>query len=312
MKVVVLKGVLSSRDAELEEIPKEFFKEAKLSSYQKSAHLKVARQEGAYRSRQGATITPAPLWSVEFQTIRRKGGTGYQILPMKEDELYVIKTARWASEVVGTGTEKEKWRGLSISDKCSLDCIFAVATSAWLVPFAIAHRYLVHIPAEIKGTGRAAKLSVRHDFAQYKNTSLQKWLNQETETSLIAIKNWTAQAQKAWKESKTDKSPKLVTERLDYQGTLSSQMPRAYRVVHTRSRSFYAAVLNPRAKTVTGLPFDSAKLQTTEGGGTIKTLYVPIGGVICDNLLHSIVVDSKEEAYWMMGLFNSQAFGSLV
>jgi len=312
MKVIVLKGTLSHRDAELSEIPPKFLREVDLSVYTKSVEMKVAKQEGAYRSRQGATITPLPLWAVEFQTVRRKVGANYQVLPLREKELFVVRTVRWASEVSGTGVEKEKWRGLSLCGPCSSSNIFAVVSSAWLVPFALAHRYLVYIPAEIKGRGKSATVAVRHDFADYKSSPLKQWTGTEVTPDEKAIKDWTARAQKAWDKNRTDKSAKLVTERIDYQSTLSSQQPKVFRVVHTRSRSFYAAVLGPRMRTALGLPFDAAKIQTREDGKIISTTYLPVAGVICDNLLHSVAVDSEEEAYWMMGLFNSQAFGRLV
>ena len=249
---------------------------------------------------------------MEFQTVRRKAGTDYQILPAREEGLFVVGTARWASEVTGTGTEKEKWRGLSRSGPCALENIFAVVSSAWLVPFALAHRYLVYIPAEVKGRGKTATVTVRHDFADHGSSPLKQWVGMEITPEEKATKDWTVRAQKAWDKNKTDKSTKLVTERLDYQSTLSSQQPKGFRVVHTRSRSFYAAVLGPRGRTALGLPFDAAKIQTREAGKVIDMTYLPLGGVICDNLLHSVVVDSEEEAYWMMGLFNSQAFGRLV
>jgi hypothetical protein len=311
MEVTVIKGILPDRDVELNELPQELISQSDLSIYQKSASLKVSKQKVTYQSRQGSSITPIPLWAVEFKTVRRKSATGYQILPKTVDEMYVLNTARWATNVTGTGTEKQKWRGLSLTNKCSISSVFAVVTSSWLVPFAIAHRYLVYIPVELDGDGPHAKLVVRHDFAQGKDASLEGWLERER-TSEQAIKHWTMQAQRVWIERKTERSPELVTKRLDYHGTLSTQEPKAYRVVHTRSRSFYSAVLDPIAQTGTGLPFNSIKLQTIDGEEIIKSTYLPINGVICDNLLHSIVVNSKEEAYWLTGLFNSQAFGNLV
>ncbi len=59
-------------------------------------------------------------------------------------------------------------------------------------------------------------------------------------------------------------------------------------------------------------PFDSAAIRVIEGGKTIRTINLPIAGVICDNLLHSITVDSLPEAYWISGLFNSEEFNELV
>jgi hypothetical protein len=310
MKVIVASGKLPDRDASLSEIPHNFFKRTNLSLYQKSAQMKIAKQEGPYRSRQGATITPLPLWAIEFQTTRRKTGDTYQILPIEEHGQYLVKTPRWASIVTGTGVEKEKWREMTVSGPCSLEYVFAVATSAWLVPFGLAHRYLVYIPAEVSGKGKSATITVRHDFASEGN-GLDTWTRARKQSDL-AIQKWTIGAQKQWSKYKTEKSVGLITERLDYQSTLSGQRPNSFRVVHTRSRSFYAAVLDPKSSTALGLQFDSARIRIIEGGKTIKTGDLPIAGVICDNLLHSIVVDSQQEAYWMTGLFNSETFNRLV
>ncbi len=310
MNVIVAKGKLPDRDASLSDIPHKFFKKTNLSLYQKSTQMKIAKQEGPYKSRQGATITPVPLWAVEFQTTRRKTADTYQILPIQERGQYVAKTPRWASKVTGTGVEKKKWRELTISGPCSLEYVFAVVTSAWLVPFGLAHRYLVYIPAEVNGKGKSATVTVRHDFATEGN-GLDTWTLARKHSD-SAIQNWTMHAQEEWSKNKTEKSSELITERLDYQSTLSGQRPNAFRVVHTRSRSFYAAVLDPKGSTALGLPFDSARIRIIEGGKTIETSNLPTAGVICDNLLHSVVVDSLSEAYWMMGLFNSETFNKLV
>jgi hypothetical protein len=307
MKVTVLKGTLEKRDEELQNIPHNFFTETNIMVYRNSTGMKNAAQVGIYRSRQGATITPVPFWSIEFQNIRRKAGDGYQILPSKDSGAYMIRSARWSTNVVGTGTEKEKWRGLSLEGKCSLSNVFSVVSSSWLVPFALANRYLIHIPAEMRGKDKTATISIRHDYAQ-DSKGLQIWTNTEASQSEIAIRYWTGLAQQAWKKKKTDLSSKLVTERLDYHSTLSSQKPLAIRVVHTRSRSFYASVLNPKAKTALGIPFCSVKLNTIEKENIINSTYLPISGVICDNLLHFIDVGSEDEAYWMSGLFNSKIF----
>jgi len=310
MKVIVASGRLPDRDASLSEIPRGFFKEVDLSVYQKSTEMKIAKQEGIYKSRQGPTITPIPFWAVEFQTIRRKTGDTYQILPVQKDGQYLVATARWASEVTGTGVEKKKWRHMTFAGPCSPNYLFAVATSAWLVPFALAHRYLVYLPAEVSGTGKSADIRVRHDFTT-KSDGLDAW-TMTRKGSDTSIQEWTSKAQDAWTKTRTDRSTPLVTNWLDYIGKLSSQRPNAFRVVHTRSRSFYAAVLDPASSTALGLPYNSARIRVVEGGKTIKTIDIPIAGVICDNLLHSIVVDSQIEAYWMMGLFNSETFNRLV
>lgn len=302
-------GTLPDRDASLSDVPRGFFKVVDFSVYRHSTKMKMMKQVGQYRSRQGPTITPIPLWAVEFQTVRRKAGDTFQILPSQEGGKYIVTTPKWALEVVGTGVEKEKWRQMKMTGPCSLSHIFATVTSAWLVPFALAHRYLVHIPAELKGKGKSASLEVRHDYTA-KVKGLDAWSGSEaTDTSIM---EWTRNAQQRWAGSKTDRSVSLVTERLDYHKGLSSENPKAYRVVHTRSRSFYAAVLDPSGSTALDLPFDQAKLYTYESDKIVRTKYLPITGVVADNLLHSITVDSKEEAYWMSGLFNSKKFNARV
>lgn len=310
MKVAVAHGTLPDRDASLSDVPHGFFRITNLSVYRQSTEMKTMKQQGQYRSRQGPTITPIPLWAVQFQTVKRRSDDSFQILPSQEGGQYIVTTAKWASEVVGTGVEKEKWRNVSMTGPCSLNYIYATVTSAWLVPFALAHRYLVHVPAETKGSGKSTTITIRHDFTS-KASGLEAWTG-GGETDNSAIRKWTSDAQMRWTKSRTNRSTPLVTEWLDYRKKLSSEQPKAYRVVHTRSRTFYAAVLDPKGSTALGMPYSEAKLYTVEGNKVVNTRYVPIAGVICDNLLHSITVDSKDEACWMSGLFNSKKFNDEV
>lgn len=308
--MVVAHGTLPDRDASLSDVPRGFFKIVDFGVYRHSTKMKMMKQEGQYRSRQGPTITPIPLWAIEFQTVRRRAGDSFQVLPAQEGGKYVVATAKWASEVVGTGVEKAKWREMKMTGRCSLNHIFAVVTSAWLVPFALAHRYLVHVPAETKGKGKSATLQVRHDYtAEVKGLDVWSGVGEATDSSIL---EWTRNAQSRWSKLRTARSTPLVTEWLDYRKKLSAENPSAFRVVHTRSRTFYAAVLDPKGSTALDLPFDRVKLHTYEGDKVVKTQYLPIPGVIADNLLHSITVDSKEEAYWMSGLFNSKKFNARV
>lgn len=312
MKINAIKGALPSRDVELSEVPEEFFQEVDLSAYLDSAKLKVASQIGAYQSNQGATITPLPCWAVEFETFRRKTPLGIQYRPKKERGLYVIKTSRWASKVIGTGREKEKWRGVSLKGKCSPNHLFAVASSRWLVPFALAHRYIVYLPVESIGEGQQTRIRVQHGYSRYKETPFDSWMDRQLDEETKSIKLWTTQAQRKWNELKTERSPDLITSYLDYRNKLSKQKPKAIRVIHTRSRSFYAAVLNPMAESPLGIPFHSALVKTREGEHILSSSTLPLGGIVCDNKLHYIDVASEAEAYWMVGLFNSRAFREMV
>src|SRR5439155_1458143 len=71
-------------------------------------------------------------------------------------------------------------------------------------------------------------------------------------------------------------------------------------------------VLNPNGSTALGLPFSAARIRTSEAGNTVSENKFAVAGVICDNLLHSVVTKSESEAYWMSGLFNSHEFNRLV
>jgi hypothetical protein len=309
MNVEVIKGDLSSRDADLSEVTEKMRSTRSLSDYLEGAQLKASRQTGKYQSKQGATITPIPCWAIDFKTSRRKVQQGYQRLPSKNEGKYVVGTADWAKKVAGTGTEKQKWRNVEISGPCSPSNVFSVVTSTYLVPFAIGHRYIVHIPAELNDSGT---LDVRHDFCDYNNQSLSDWTDSEQTGGNSEIEQWTVKAQKIWDENKTQKSDDRVTERLNKYDGISNQSPRSYRVVHTRSRSFYAAVLDQRAETAMGLPYSSAKLQRRSEDAILDAEFIPIGGSICDNKLHVIETSSKHEAYWMTGLFNSEKFNNMV
>lgn len=314
MKVTQLDGVLPSRDADFDDLKKEFYKERELSSYLDNARMKTAKQEGPYSSLQGATITPQPCWPIHFQTVRRKVGSEYAILPKRVEKSYQIETADWATEVTGTGTSKEKWRGIRLEGAASTSHLFSVVTSTYLVPFAVGYRYLAHLPAEIDGDEQDAEIEMRHDLTKYKDSKIGDWGGgTDPERNEKAIRDWTVKAQKIWEEIKTKKSKDMVTERLDYQDHyLSSQQPRSYRVVYTRSRSFYAGVIGPEGTTALKMPYTSAKLYTREGGQIMDTEFLPVEGVICDNKVHTVTVNSEEEAYWLMGLFNSEKFNNIV
>jgi len=312
MKVIVAKGTLPSRDTELKDLPRDFWHERDISVYLRSARTKTSKQEGEYRSTQGATITPIPCWAIEIETTQRKTPKGFQSLPLTEGSLYFGVTARWAGEVTGTGSEKEKWRGIRQRGKISLSHCFSVVSSSWLVPFSIAHRYIVHIPAEPTGSHGREPLRVRHDMANLGKTSLAGFGDDRESIEEAAIRSWTQQSQRAWSKQNTDRSTDLVTQWLDYRGKISIQNPSSYRVVHTRSRSFYAAVVNPQGRTASGLPYNAARVIVTEANRVVSSIDIPIAGVIADNLLHYVNVESKQEAYWMSGIFNSTPFEKLV
>ncbi len=308
MKVLVASWQLPSRDAELADLPPGFYHERELAVYLRSGRIKTERQQGSYRSIQGATITPIPCWAIEFETTRRRVAEGSQTVPLQESGMYCGVTARWASGVVGTGTEKEKWRGLAMRGPVSSAHCFGVVSSSWLVPFALAHRYVVHIPAELTSKKGEDPLRVRHDFAKGGRKPLDQFAGAPADPEEAAVRAWTLNAQKAWMKDSTDRSTQLVTEWLDYRGKVSIQNPKSIRVVHTRSRSFYAAVLDPRASTALGSPFESATVNVTEDSTLVSKVRIPMAGVIADNLVHYVDVRTRQEAYWISGVFNSRAF----
>jgi hypothetical protein len=222
--------------------------------------------------------------------------------------MYRGQTARWAVEVAGTGKEKQKWRGLILHGGLSFRHCFGVVSSAWLVPFALAHRYVAHLPAEVRAGKEAGRLKVRQDLATAGQVSLDRFSDSRRDPEDDTIRAWTMQAQRAWAAESTDRSAELVTGRLDHMKLLSAQKPKSLRVVHTRSRTFYAAVLDPSSNTALGLPFCEASAVVSQDGTTLSRLRIPMAGVVCDNLLHYIEVRSRGEAYWMSGIFNSPVF----
>ena len=88
-----------------------------------------------------------------------------------------------------------------------------------------------------------------------------------------------------------------MTEWLNYHGKIEYQKPKALRVVHTRSRALYAAVMNPSSNTALGLPLDKAVLKTRTGIQIIGTTNIPAAGTIIDNMLYSIEVKTADEGF---------------
>lgn len=317
MNVINLRGVLSSRDASLDELTEEMVTEVPLDQYLKSTRIRRAGQEGEYISYSGTNIEPVPLWAITFQTSRRRVGNQYQIVPKKEQNQYRIATADWASEVRGTGKEKEKWRGIRLDGICSPSSLFSVVTSTYLVPYAIGHRYITHLPATVEGKGREASLTVNHEHADLENQQLSSWgfgnksgdSDNGTDQGIV---QWTQNAQKVWDQKRTDGSEERVTDYLNYYDKLARQPVKSYRVVHTRSRKLYAAVLEPRRETALGLPLGAAEVNWRIDGEVTQTDSINVEGVITDNLVNFIPVDTEVEAYWLTGLLNSDPFEDMV
>lgn len=317
--VKVLSAVLSSRDASFEElcdgdgdgVSDEYVTEIPLEQYVESARLKGRVQDGTYESIQGVNMTPLPCWAVSFQTSRRRVGGSYQTVPRREDGMYKIATSSRGSELQGPGQAKDRWRGTVFEGPCSPEHLYTVVTSTYLVPFAIGHRYVAHLPASIEETEskkRNVSLNILHEYANTEDQSLSSFNNASIDEDTEAIKSWTQQAQTAWQQNKTGNSPDLVTERLNDYNKLAKQQPRRYRVVHTRSRKLYAAVLDPHESTALGLPFGGAEIHSRVNGTVSNTDKITSQGIICDNKLHYINTDSEGEAYWLMGVINSTPF----
>jgi len=311
MDVQIIKKTFSKRDADISEIKNSKDISIKtLESYLKKMNFIATRHSGHYKSVQGPNITPQPFWCVELKVVEKKVGKDNVIQPKKENGYYVAQTVRWAYKISGTGQEKEKWDGLRIKGPISNKFLYSVVTSGWLVPFSIVHRYLAVLPAVPVSNTDDSHLYVLRDIAQ--DDRMDQWTVSEDSKDNKTISNWTKKAQKFWKTSKKSKSEKLVTDWVNFHGKLKNQKPNSTRVVHTRSRILYAAVLKPYRNTSLGLPLNKAVIKTRSKNIIVNTETIPLAGTIIDNLLHSIEAESLNEAYWLSGIFNTNYFGNLV
>jgi len=310
MDIQIIKKTFSKRDADISELNiSEDISKKSLELYLKRLKSVAARQSGHYKSKSGVNVTPQPFWCVEFKVVEKKVGKDNVIQPMKKNGYYIVQTTRWARTVSGTGQEKEKWSGHGIRGPISNKFLYSVVTSAWLVPFSIVHRYLAVIPAVPVSNTNDSHLNVLTNIAQ--DDRIDQWTVTEDSEDNKTISNWTKTAQNLWETSKKSKSTKLVTDWLDYHGKLTNQKPNTIRVVHTRSRILYAAVLKPFRNTSLGIPLNKAVIKTRSGITIVNTETIPLAGIIIDNLLNSIEVASVDEAYWLSGIFNTTYFGNL-
>ena len=310
MNVRIISKSLSKRDADFSEISEiDDVTEKPLAHYTTRMELTLSKQKGHYRSIQGATITPQPFWCIEFDTVEKKFRDTGIIQPRKQQGSHVAMTARWAKDVEGTGQQKQKWRNSRMYGPVSPSSVFSVISSNGVVPFAIIHRYIAFIPATVSSEKKDAKLILLDNVAR--DNRMDAWMDSIDVKNNNVVK-WVKDAQQKWSSIKTSKSFPLVTERLNYHGTLVKQTPKSVRVVHSRSRFLKAAVLDPYGKTSTDLPINNAILKTRAGILIQDICSVPVTGTIVDNMLHWITVESRDEAYWLSGLFNSNCFQALV
>jgi hypothetical protein len=304
----VLNVELTSRDAKLVELRRGTNVLVPLKDILAAAPSEPVAS-GGYESLQGPTITPMPLWMVEVKTFERNVGGELQVSPWLSGDLIGLVTARTAQKVRGTGSEKEKWRKTRMDAPVEPRYIFGIGTSTWLLPFAIGHRSLACLPASIDVDN--ARLRVHHELVKKSSGSLRDFSGAEGGPS-NAIRNWTREAQKAWLLNKKEGGYDEVTKYLDYGGKLRKVKPEALRVIHTRSRKFYAAFLDPSADTALGVPFAEIQLKTRRDGRPGRATNHPLGGVAVDNKVHYVEVASPEEGHWMAAVFNSDLFSSMV
>jgi hypothetical protein len=158
----------------------------------------------------------------------------------------------------------------------------------------------------VVGRGRYAAIKVNLR-ASTRASGLDEW-GESTDPETEATRSWTKKAQRLWDATKTERSFSNVADRINYQGTLASQPLRAIRVVYTRSRTLYASVLDPEARTALGLPLRELVTKVRENDTVISTSVRKLGGVIAENLLHWIEVDDIEEAHWLSGVLNARVF----
>lgn len=300
MKLYKIEATLSNRDAALSEIRRRGIVETDLASVLPETTERA--QTGGYESVQGPTITPSPLWIVEVRTFRRNIGGSIQQGPKVSAGKLMVASSRRASKVAGTGAEKTKWREAAMEGEMQPQYLFNVATSTWLVPFAIGHRFLSTLPATETDDGR---FQVHHELCQPATQSLRGFSGGTAGPS-SEVRKWTREAQRIWSETKKDASADLVTKRLDYSSLMSRIDWSRPRVIHTRSRLFYAGLLQPSETTALDLPLDKVRLVTREDGKMLTKTEYPVGGTIVDNKVHHIEVRDEDEGYWLTAVLNSE------
>jgi hypothetical protein len=295
---------MSDRDAPLSEFLKGSTAEIVLS--RRIAALKgLLVQSKDYASHQGATVTPRPFWVVEVRTAARRTAQGSEeVVPLIEEESVRVRSSKRATLVQGQGKRKQAWRGISLEGDAPPHFLFGLLTSRYVGCFSILHRDLCLLPATI-GNGGLTVINDHWAAHPRQQRTLEKEGNDER-----MVRDWVRQAQARWKAGRQADQQELCTERLNYNGGLSSQPATAPRVVHTRSGSFYAALLRPSAQTSTGVPLNELRVRFRRDGTVVSTAERPLAGVVVDNLLHWIQVGSVQEGYWLVGVLNSEPFVS--
>jgi hypothetical protein len=292
---------LTSRDAPLEEFLAGHRVEVDLKDRIRALRAQLTSSTD-YASHQGATVTPRPFWVVDVRTATRSSAKGAEeVVPLAEDGIAQVHSSKRASRVQGQGKRKQVWRGISLSGEAPSQFLFGLLTSRYVGNFSVLHRDLCFLPA-VEENGR---LNVYHHMAARPRE--QRTLQTENADELL-VRNWVTQAQAQWKKGRKADQQALCTERLDYNGSLSSQRANSPRVVHTRSGTFYAALLRPTADTSSGIRLNELKVKFRRNEKVISSISKPLGGVVVDNLLHWMEVSSVHEGYWLVGILNSVPF----
>jgi hypothetical protein len=292
---------LPDRDASVVEFLKGKREEISLPDRIKALRAQLV-QSKTYASHQGSTVTPRPFWVVRVQTATRGvARRGEEVVPLVEGNAARVRSSERATRVQGQGKRKQAWRGTVLEGSVPVEFLFGLLTSKYVGNFSVLHRDLCVVPGAIKNGG----LEVFHHLASRSRS--QRTLSHEDPNESL-LRSWVQSAQRRWQTGRQPDQQGLCTERLDYNGGLTSQPASSPRVVHTRSGNFYAALLRPDASTSTGLKLDRLDVKFIRNGKASPTPEKALGGVIVDNLLHWIEVKSAAEGYWLVGILNSAPF----
>jgi len=273
----ILSGKLKSKNASLKEATTGLKAETTefhvvrqgKRTFLSTSRRKISAQRSFYQPyfKEGATIVPRNFWFVEFKF--------YPSLGIDPTQPLVATDPRAEAEA------KAPYKGTRFEGPIEADFLYATLLSTDLLPFG-------HFDF------RPVILPLVEDNQGYQILDAER----ARAKGFLRLAEWVERAQETWERKRREKAKRMtVLERLDLQGGITSQNPKAkYIVLYSKSATFLCA----------------AALQSKALSHKVGQQKVVLQRFVADHVTYSFETTERREADYLTALLNSPTIDALI
>lgn len=261
-------GKLERKNVKLYEV----LSSLKLENYAYEPPLVPSEKSYYYEEvKNGAAIYPRPLWFIDFEVLQALGAID-------------INLPRVKSAIEARKLAKGKWKNVCIEGNIETDFIYATSLEKDLVSFGLLKIRPIILPIEKTGSGK---------FRLFDEDELRT-------KGYIHMATWLSEAQKIWKEKRSEKEEKLFPEvinRLNYQNLLTNQGSKRF-----------VTIYNSHGTNIASCVIDRQMLPSF----LLPNTRIEPRDFIIENAFFYYETNNEKEAHYLCALLNSNVVNDAV